>query len=73
MMPRFVYSIIKQKQPRKGFSAPVSVEWNIVSNKFLNKLYIKKRTIFRKIFKFLSLIGDRFPSFASQVIIRVER
>jgi 2-polyprenyl-3-methyl-5-hydroxy-6-metoxy-1,4-benzoquinol methylase len=72
-IPRFIYAIIKQERPRKGFFAPISVEWNIVSNKFLNKLYIKNTTIFRKIFRFLILIGNRFPSFASQVIIRVER
>jgi len=73
MIPRVIYAIIKRKRPRRGFFAPVSVEWNIVSNKFLNKLYIKHKTIYGKIFRFLSLIGDKFPSFASQVIIRVER
>jgi 2-polyprenyl-3-methyl-5-hydroxy-6-metoxy-1,4-benzoquinol methylase len=73
MIPRVIYAIIKGKRPRRGFCAPVSVEWNIVSNKFLNKLYSKHKTIYGKIFMFLSLIGDRFPSFASQVIIRVER
>lgn len=73
MIPRVIYAIIKRKRPRRGFFAPVSVEWNIVSNKFLNKLYIKHKTIYGKIFRFLSLIGGRFPSFASQVIVRAER
>lgn len=73
LLPRLLYAIILRKRPKRGFIAPVSVEWNLVSNKFLNSLYIKNKTIYRRIFRLLSLIGDRFPSLASQVIIRAER
>lgn len=73
IIPRAIFAIIKGKKPRRGFFTPISVEWNIVSNKFLNKLYMKHKTIYGKIFKFLSLIGDKFPSFASQIIVRSER
>lgn len=73
VLPRIFYAIITRRRPKRGFIAPVSVEWNLVSNRLLNRLYIKNNPIYRKIFRFLSLIGDRFPSLASQVIVKAER
>jgi len=73
VLPRIFYAIITRARPKRGFIAPVSVEWNLVSNRFLNKLYIKNKAIYKKVFRFLSIIGDEFPSLASQVVIRAER
>jgi 2-polyprenyl-3-methyl-5-hydroxy-6-metoxy-1,4-benzoquinol methylase len=73
MIPRFIFALIKGREPKRGFFAPVSVEWNIVSNKFLNKLYISHKKMFEKIFDFLILIGHRFPSLSSQIIVQAKR
>lgn len=70
---RVFYAIITQKKPKRGFIAPVSIEWSIISNKFLNRLYLKNEVIYRKIFSFLSFIGKNFPSLSSQVVIRAEK
>lgn len=73
VLPRIFYVIITRRRPKRGFIAPVSVEWNLATSRFLNKLYIKNEAIHRKIFRLLNFIGKKFPSLASQVIIRVEK
>ncbi|MEK6693349.1 MAG: class I SAM-dependent methyltransferase [Nitrospirota bacterium] len=73
VIPRVFYAVIKRKRPKRGFVSPVSVELNLVSNHFLNNLYSRNKTIYRRIFMFLCLIGETFPSMASQVVIKAER
>ncbi len=73
VLPRFFYAIIKQKRPRRGFFASVSVEYSLTSNRYLNSLYFKNEQKFKSIFRILGFIGEFFPSLASQVIIRAER
>ena len=73
VLPRIFYAIITGKGPKRGFIAPVSLEWNLALNSFMNRLYIKDKPINRKICRFLCLIGAKFPSVASQVIVSAER
>ena len=73
VLPRLLYGIIKGKRPKRGFIAPVSVEWNLVSNRLLNRLYFKNKPLFKKIFRLLSLIGYMLPFLSSQIIIKAER
>jgi SAM-dependent methyltransferase len=73
VLPRIFYAIITRKRPKRGFVSPVSLELNLASNSFMNRLYIKDKPIYRKIFNFLCNVGDIFPSIASQVIIKAER
>jgi len=73
LLPRLLYAIIKGRRPKRGFHAPVSVEWNLVSNKSLNRLYFKNKLLFKKIFSLLNLIGNVLPSLSSQIIIKAER
>lgn len=73
ILPRIFHAIITRKRPKRGFIAPVSLEWNLALNSFMNKLYVKDKPIYRKICRFLCLIGDIYPSVASQVIVRAER
>ena len=73
VLPRIFYAIIARKRPKRGFVSPVALEWNLASNNIMNRLYIKDRPIYRKICRFLCLIGDIFPSISSQVIVSAER
>jgi len=73
VLPRIFYAIITRKRPKRGFISPVSLEWNLALNSFMNRLYIKDKPISRKLCKFFCHIGDIFPSIASQVIVRAER
>jgi 2-polyprenyl-3-methyl-5-hydroxy-6-metoxy-1,4-benzoquinol methylase len=73
VLPRFFYAIIARKRPKRGFISPVALEWNLALNSFMNRLYSKDKPIYRKICRFLCLIGDIYPSVASQVIVRAER
>jgi len=73
VLPRIFYTLITRKKPKRGIIAPVSWEWNIALNRFMDKLYNKNKAIYRKICIFLCILGDRFPSFASQIIVKSER
>lgn len=73
VLPRIFYAIITKKRPKRGFITPVSLEWNLALNSFMNRLYIKDKPIYRMICRFLCLLGDIFPSIASQVIVSSER
>jgi len=73
ILPRIFYAIITRKRPKRGFVAPVSLEWNLALNSFMNRLYIKDKPIYRKLCRFFCCIGGIFPSIASQVIVRAER
>lgn len=73
LLPRLLYAIILRKRPKRGFIAPVSVEWNLVSNRLLNRLYFKNKPVFKKIFRSLNLIGNMLPPLSSQIIIKAEK
>jgi 2-polyprenyl-3-methyl-5-hydroxy-6-metoxy-1,4-benzoquinol methylase len=73
VLPRILYAIITRKRPKRGFIAPVSLEWNLALNSFMNSFFIKDKPLYRKICRFLCLIGDIYPSVASQVIVRAGR
>jgi 2-polyprenyl-3-methyl-5-hydroxy-6-metoxy-1,4-benzoquinol methylase len=73
VIPRIIYTIIIRKLPNRGFIAPVILEWNLARSSFLNKLYIKNNKTYMKIFRFLNLLGNVFPSVAGQIIIKAEK
>jgi 2-polyprenyl-3-methyl-5-hydroxy-6-metoxy-1,4-benzoquinol methylase len=72
VLPRIFYLIIIRKRPKRGFISPISLEFNLALNKFINKIDVNM-PISRRIFGFLCYLGGMCPSVASQVIIRAER
>jgi 2-polyprenyl-3-methyl-5-hydroxy-6-metoxy-1,4-benzoquinol methylase len=73
VIPRIFFAIIAKKRPKRGFLAPVSWEWNLALNSYLEGLYNKDKPVYRKLCRALCVLGDIFPSIASQVIVRAER
>lgn len=68
---KYFYKKIKNSELNAGYGHPISFEFNVVSNRVLNKMYFTRRwkslaVAFMKIFGFF---GSRFPLFSSNVVI----
>lgn len=68
---KYLYKAIMHVDLRAGYGHPISLEFNIVSNHLVNKMYFLPRwkSLSLALMDFFGFLGSHFPLFSSNVVI----
>ena len=68
---KYFYKRIKNVKLNAGYGHPISLEFNVVSNRVLNKMYFARRwkSLAVALMKILGFFGSHFPLISSNMVI----